>query len=116
MHELAAATGIPENYLSKVLHILAREGILASTRGPSGGFGFGIPPEELRLAQVTEPFQLTGGPTPCVLFDAPCDMEDPCVAHDRWAGMARDFRDFFENTTVASVGLPADRSREEPDT
>src|SRR5690606_6227227 len=36
--ETAQALGVPRNYLSKILHVLARHGVLSSTRGPLGGF------------------------------------------------------------------------------
>ena len=35
---IAAATGAAGNYLSKILHSLARAGVLSSERGPRGGF------------------------------------------------------------------------------
>src|SRR5690348_15389074 len=36
--QVAAALDIPRNYLSKILHIYTRNGVLLSTRGPNGGF------------------------------------------------------------------------------
>ena len=49
-YRLADALGIPQNYLSKTLHQLARAGILDSTRGKLGGF---------RLAHILDPFEST---------------------------------------------------------
>ena len=49
--DIATALGVPRNYLSKTMHILAREGILVSTRGPRGGFalaGFPRPQTDSR--------------------------------------------------------------------
>ena len=41
--EIAEAVGVPQNYLSKTLHQLARAGVLRSARGPAGGLGiFGM--------------------------------------------------------------------------
>ena len=42
--ELARVLGVPRNYLSKTLHRLAREGILASARGRGGGFRLAADP------------------------------------------------------------------------
>ena len=35
---VAGALGAPANYLGKTLNMLARRGLLASSRGPAGGF------------------------------------------------------------------------------
>ena len=42
--ELAKALGVPRNYLSKTLHRLTRERILASSRGKGGGFRLATDP------------------------------------------------------------------------
>ena len=49
---IATALDVPQNYLSKTLHILARAGVLRSLRGPRGGFQLAIPPARLTLARV----------------------------------------------------------------
>ena len=40
--EIAERLDVPRNYLSKILHILARTGTLDSTRGPGGGFRLAV--------------------------------------------------------------------------
>ena len=60
VEEIAAATGNPRNYLSKILHALARAGILRSTRGPTGGFQLAEPPDEIALERVIAPFEPVG--------------------------------------------------------
>ena len=44
--DVAENLDVPANYLSKILHTLARSGLLISERGPRGGF---------RLARDVEP-------------------------------------------------------------
>ncbi|MFM9956822.1 MAG: RrF2 family transcriptional regulator [Phycisphaerales bacterium] len=51
-HEIAAATGVPFDYLSKVLHMLAHAGIVNGRRGPSGGFTLAKPADEMTLIEV----------------------------------------------------------------
>jgi Rrf2 family protein len=95
---VAADLQIPRNYLSKVMHVLARHGLLRSIRGPSGGFMLARPASEITLAQVIEHFDPLEDR--CVLMQRRCNDRDPCIAHHRWKQVAVQLRSFFRETTV----------------
>ena len=99
---IATALDVPQNYLSKTLHQLARSGVLRSIRGPRGGFQLAIPAERLTLARVTAPFDEVGE-RHCLLGRPQCGDRSPCAAHGRWAAVSDSLRDFFRNTTVADL-------------
>jgi Rrf2 family protein len=52
--EIAENCGMPSGRLLKILQQLVRARILASERGPSGGFRLRRPPEEISLLEIIE--------------------------------------------------------------
>jgi Rrf2 family protein len=53
-HAIAAATGLPESFLPKVLKPLASAGVLLSTKGPNGGYQLARPARRITLLDVVE--------------------------------------------------------------
>ena len=51
---IGEATLVPVGYLSKVLHALAKAGIVTSQRGPAGGFCLAKPATEMTLLEVVQ--------------------------------------------------------------
>ena len=107
--EIAAALRIPHNYLSKILHQLARHGVLASLRGKAGGFQLAVPPARLSISQVILPFDRVEERRRCLLGRPQCSDRTACTAHSRWKQVADTVAEFFRETTVADLlggGVP----------
>mgnify|MGYP003953274493 CR=1 FL=1 len=51
---IAEGTQVPTGYLAKIMHSLARAGIVHSQRGPHGGFHLQTNPEDLTALDVIE--------------------------------------------------------------
>ena len=102
-NELARELGIPSNYLSKILHSLARAGVLHSERGPQGGFRLAHRSDELSLADILTPVDPAILDQGCLLGRACCSEEDPCAVHDQWKRVREPLLRFFEATTVAEA-------------
>jgi Rrf2 family protein len=98
---IAAAIGVPRNYLGKVLHTLGRSRVLTSVRGPHGGFRLASAPDRIVLAAVITPFQELPTSSVCLLGDRTCNPAEPCGAHARWRRMSDPITAFFHETTVA---------------
>lgn len=107
--DIAGALGVPRNYLSKILHVLARAGVLASVRGRAGGFRLAHPAWELALSDVIAPVDAAAGSPGCLLGQERCSDAAPCAAHARWKAVSASVRDFLDHTTVDDLtrGGPA---------
>ena len=77
--EIAAAYGISEDHLMKVVHQLARSGVIESVRGKGGGIRLMRDPAEIRLGQIV---RTSEGPSAIVecLSDQPetCKIVPAC--------------------------------------
>src|SRR5690625_68891 len=102
-NEIAENLGVPRDYLSKILHILAKEGILASSRGVKGGFRLAQPVDELPLTNIIEHFDPVVPLRTCILGRPQCSDKNPCPAHGRWSGISEKVRGFFNGTTVGDL-------------
>ncbi|MGD2217613.1 MAG: Rrf2 family transcriptional regulator [Gemmatimonadales bacterium] len=100
---IAARLGLPANYLSKILHSLARAGVLVSERGPRGGFRLAKPAEQLSLAEVIEPFNSFVQRRSCLLGREECSDDSPCRLHSRWKGASDPVIEFFNGTAIADL-------------
>lgn len=101
--EMAAELSIPRNYLSKILHQLARTGVLISLRGKAGGFQLAVPAEHLALSTVIQPFDRVEERRRCLLGRPQCSDRTACAAHTRWKEVADTVASFFRETTVADL-------------
>jgi Rrf2 family protein len=103
VERIADELGEPRNYLSKILHTLAKAGILASTRGPRGGFQLARAPEALTLYDVVRVFDPLEARRSCLLGRPRCSDVNPCPVHHRWKSVSEQASAFFRETTIAEV-------------
>lgn len=101
--KLAATLGIPQNYLSKTLHQLARSGVLESSRGKFGGFQLARPASRISLLEIVAPFDELTGDRACLMGRAVCSDQNACAAHSRWRVVAEQTAAFFRETMVADL-------------
>ena len=103
---IAEQTGIPRNYLSNILSILVRAGILESAPGVGGGFRMTRSPKVVFLREVLEPFEPALGPTrPCPFGQELCSDTDPCAGHERWERVRAIYNDFLQHTSVNDIAV-----------
>ncbi len=101
--DAARTLEIPRNYLSKILHLLARAGLLTSTRGKNGGFRLTRPAEQVSLWSVVQEFDQMPEQRRCLLGRPVCGERNACAAHDAWKKTAESVAAFFRDTSVADL-------------
>ena len=111
--DIARATDIPANYLSKTLNHLVGLGFLKSTRGPMGGFTLAIPPERISLGTIAEIFS-GNDRQQCILGGGRCGERLHCAVHKRWLPVATQVREFLDHTTLAQLVAVSPLTTEAP--
>ncbi|MCK6456370.1 MAG: Rrf2 family transcriptional regulator [Phycisphaerae bacterium] len=103
--EIAAHTGVPSHYLSRILRDAVRAGLLDSARGVGGGFRLARPRHKIRLLEVLMPFDDVLGRSRCPFGQPRCDDSHPCGFHEYWKPIAIAYRRMLERTTLDSIGV-----------
>ena len=103
--EIAAKTGVPSHYLSRILRDAVRAGLLESTRGVGGGFRLARPRNKLYLSEILAPFDDILNRSNCPFGQPRCNDRNPCGFHEYWKPIAVAYRNMLEDTTLDTIGV-----------
>lgn len=103
--EIAAKTGVPSHYLSRILRDAVRAGLLESARGVGGGFRLTRPRSKIKLFDVLSPFDDVLDRSKCPFGQPRCNDAHPCGFHDYWKPIKSAYREMLEKTTLDDIGL-----------
>ncbi|MEE8260037.1 MAG: Rrf2 family transcriptional regulator [Nitrospinaceae bacterium] len=99
---IAKLTKVPEHYLSKVLHALARAGIVHSQRGLHGGYVLAHAPDRLPLLDVINAVDPIRHIESC-----PLKLETHgthlCPLHKKVNGAISLIEDLFRDSTIGTI-------------
>ncbi len=105
--EIAEMEGLSVPYVSKLLSILRKAGLVNAVRGRSGGFTIARPPKDISLYEVLVSL---GGPlidpNHCKKYTGQleqCVHVDHCSAHDTLAGLAGHIQAFLSLTNLQDM-------------
>ena len=104
LKEVAKAIDSPEAYTSKILQKLAKNNIINSDKGPTGGFSM----DKLKLDNVklsTIVFTIDGDAIykGCGLGLKECNEQKPCPVHNQFKTVRDDLKIMLETTTIISL-------------
>jgi FeS assembly SUF system regulator len=101
---LAAATGIAEPTVAKVLKILGQAGLVEGVRGARGGYRLTRPLAAVPLSEVIVAFDGPIALTACVDGGSGlCEAEGICPVRGRWDPVNRAIRQALSGITIADL-------------
>jgi Rrf2 family protein len=100
---LSERTGVPQQYLSKVMRKLVVARLVRSQRGHGGGFALLKAPRQIRILDVLQAIdiELDGG---CAFGFNACDPTNPCALHPIWSKMQECIQSWAGESTLADLG------------
>jgi FeS assembly SUF system regulator len=110
--DLASEAGLPLPMVSKILKLLARDGLLDSHRGVKGGYALARSPEQITVDQIIAALEGPIAITECIAH-APgdCDHEAVCPTRGNWQTINNAIRQALERITLAEMTQPISREK-----
>jgi Rrf2 family iron-sulfur cluster assembly transcriptional regulator len=90
------------SYLEQLFGKLRRHELVASTRGPGGGYTMGRPMSEISVADVIYAVDEPLDATQCRGKEN-CNDDQRCMTHDLWANLNRVMVDYLDSVTLQQL-------------
>ena len=101
--EVARQLSVPKHFLSKIMKKIVKEGILNSSRGPSGGFSINERTLATPLIDLLVIVNGSGQFDKCVLGLKECHSDHPCPLHYKMKLHKQKLLHFLSATTIADL-------------
>ena len=100
---IAAAIGVPEPTVAKVLKALAGHGLVISSRGARGGYRLGRPLNEIAVSEVIMAIDGPIALTSCVDGASGCESQSLCPIAGRWDPVNDAIRSALSRISLADM-------------
>jgi Rrf2 family protein len=101
--QLVKELKIPRPFLRKILQVLNKKGILASFKGPSGGFSLSVPADKISLLDLMEIFQGPLRLNECMFKKRVCPNRDFCQLRAKILGLEKYVFLKLKSTHISSL-------------
>src|SRR5215213_7652304 len=101
--EIAQAQRLSLAYLEQLFGHLRRAGLVASARGPGGGYRLGRAPAAIAVADIVDAVDETIRATRCEEGSPGCLAGRRCLTHDLWAELGEQIRVFLGAVSLEDV-------------
>ncbi|MBV7485852.1 Rrf2 family transcriptional regulator [Bordetella sp. BOR01] len=99
--EIAGRFGVSRNHMVKVVHFLAQQGWIATTRGKGGGLRLAHAPSSYRVGDLVRALEHQGALIDCA--EPPCALNGACRLSGVLADSLQVFYDTLNRHTLADL-------------
>lgn len=100
--EISARQDISLSYLEQLFASLRRKGLVASTRGPGGGYSLKLPATEISIADVITAVDEKLETMKCG-GAGDCQNNSRCLTHDLWCDLSGQIQQFLADITLENL-------------
>jgi Rrf2 family protein len=100
---IASEMKVPRSFLAKIFQILAKKGLVRSSRGVGGGFTLARPPEQITLCEIVEAMEGPIMPNQCLMGEGACSFQKTCTVHPVWRRVQSVTRGILQEVTLRTL-------------
>ena len=104
--EVSAGLGIAIPTVSKILKMLVRENLVASSLGAKGGYMLARDPGEISIAEIINAMDGPISITECSSTTTSCERESTCSTRSNWQGINHIIHDALNKVNLAEMIAP----------
>lgn len=104
--EISKRQGISQRYLEQIFQKLKKAGLIASKRGPTGGYFLTKKPEEITVGEIARITERTIEPVPCLYprkSDQTCGRVKDCVVRIIWMEAGGRLKEYLDSVTIGQL-------------
>lgn len=109
--EIASAINSPEPFMAKILQDLSRKGLVASIKGPNGGFFMNMSHLRISLADIVTAIDGDELFTGCGLGLDHCNEKKPCPIHFEFKVIRSNLKSMLKSTTLEDFAESGDKAK-----
>ena len=102
LSDISSRQDISLSYLEQLFSRLRKQGLVASSRGPGGGYSLGRDAGEISVADVITAVDETVDATRCH-GKKNCHGEERCLTHELWEELSNQITGFLSDISLASL-------------
>jgi Rrf2 family iron-sulfur cluster assembly transcriptional regulator len=99
LSEISERQGISLSYLEQLFGRMRRRGLVASTRGPGGGYRLAHAPDQIAIADIITAVDESVDATRCG-GNADCQNQQRCLTHELWEELSSQIHVFLSGISL----------------